>query len=169
MQALRHTFYRLQDNEVELRGRLEHLERLSAELRQANHRLEHSLTAVESENESIADFIELYRQQRAQVRAKVAEKEEECATLRRDRDKLKPAHEQPASSGAERRKVEGEGAAATERQPDSGVEVAEEAAESTCKLHELVHLLQEMSDGTAGERTSRPVHCRECRGQMHDL
>ncbi|KAI6242160.1 hypothetical protein M3Y99_00256600 [Aphelenchoides fujianensis] len=199
MQALRHTFYRLQDNEVELRGRLEHLERLSAELRQANHRLEHSLTAVESENESIADFIELYRQQRAQVRAKVAEKEEECATLRRDRDKLKEqverirrallnslqsVHEQPAEQRAEQSgEVEGEGAAA-DRQPDSGVEVAEEAAESTCKLHELVHLLQEMSDGTAGDQRvdqlaqslhqspalfNPEVHCRECRGRMHNL
>lgn len=58
-------------------------------LRTANGRLEHQLTAVENENESIADFIELYRQQRSAVQARVAIKERECSELRTSRDRLK--------------------------------------------------------------------------------
>lgn len=85
---LRNTFIKLNSNIGELRKKVETLEKLNDEYQQANSRLQYWLTAVESENESIGDFIELYRMQRAQIQARVTEKEEECNELRRIHDLL---------------------------------------------------------------------------------
>jgi chromosome segregation ATPase len=85
---LRNTFYNLQENANKLKERVESLEKLNDEYKQANDRLQYWLTSVESENESIADFIELYRTQRAQMKTKMEEKENECNELRKTRELL---------------------------------------------------------------------------------
>lgn len=85
---MRNTFIKLNSNIGQLRARVETLEKLNDEYQQANNRLQYWLTSVESENESIGDFIELYRMQRAQIQARMTEKEEECNELRRVRDFL---------------------------------------------------------------------------------
>lgn len=88
MRHLRNTFYKLNTTASKLHDRVQVLERQTEEYKQANDRLQYWLTSVESENESIVDFIELYRMQRAGIQARITEKEEECIELRKIRDLL---------------------------------------------------------------------------------
>ncbi|KAI6180806.1 hypothetical protein M3Y98_00760700 [Aphelenchoides besseyi] len=166
--GLQTAFYELHENESELRSKLEQMEQLNRELQHANRRLEYMLTAVESENESIADFIELYRQQRAQIRAKVEEKEVECERLRAEKNRLKERVEkiQTAILGSLTN------APVQEVKEDGGI----------CKAHELIQLLKEMetvddqqinqlanSLRSSSMNYNPDLHCRECKGQLHDL
>ncbi|KAI6206615.1 hypothetical protein M3Y94_00932600 [Aphelenchoides besseyi] len=166
--GLQTAFYQLQENELDLRSKLDQMDQLNRDLQHANRRLEYSLTAVESENESIADFIELYRQQRAQIRAKVEEKEVECERLRGEKNRLKERVEKIQTailSSLTNGPIQ-------EVKEDGGI----------CKAHELIQLLKEMEtvdDQQINQLTNSlrsssmnynpDLHCRECKGQLHDL
>lgn len=82
MQYFRHVYLKM-ERELKMLYDEQGVAKQEAEdLKQQNSKLQYWLTHVESENESIGDFIELYRSQREKIQSKVKEKEQECDDLK---------------------------------------------------------------------------------------
>ncbi|KAK0393932.1 hypothetical protein QR680_000477 [Steinernema hermaphroditum] len=69
----------------ELEGRLVRALRQNAEVVDKNERLEHMLIALETENDTIGEYVTLYQHQRTKIRARLAERDEQIAQLTQEK------------------------------------------------------------------------------------
>uniref|UniRef100_A0AC34QQI8 Golgin subfamily A conserved domain-containing protein n=1 Tax=Panagrolaimus sp. JU765 TaxID=591449 RepID=A0AC34QQI8_9BILA len=156
----------------QLETKLESLANEKKEIQIANDKLQYFLTALESENESIGEYIALYRFQRQNIQKKVAEKDALISQLSYERQ---AAQLQIAELQQVLYNLFGQSPpilTANGTTQNGGINGEEDHVVD--KLNKILLEIQQRQHQCATNRTKNDfadpkLHCPECRGQMFTL
>ena len=176
----------------QLETKLETMANEKREIQIANDKLQYFLTALESENESIGEYIALYRFQRQTIQKRVAEKDSLIAQLEYEKKAAQAqmvdlqkvlynlfgqappvlkanSDEKPAESNGEPKK-DNNNDLIVEKLNQIILEIQVWFLFFNCLIFSFQHRQHHSSVNTSSDEFMDPkLHCPECRGQMFTL
>ncbi|OUC49689.1 M protein repeat protein [Trichinella nativa] len=143
----------------------------NASLTDRNQRMEHLIIQLQSETETIGEFVTLYQHQRRVVRQRLIEKEEYVAQIAREKEVMKVCgQKKSAASGADVAEV-GEVNLSNEKRTDEKVNsLGNEKAETDGSLVDrIMNLLAEIQNPEMVNQLPSQgpqMHCKYCTGKI---